>query len=40
MKKMTKLTLLVVLFGSCVCVGAQEYKTREVPNAPAFSAIE
>ncbi len=40
MKKITKLTLLVALLGSCVCVGAQEYKTREVPNAPAFSAIE
>lgn len=39
-EKMTKLTSLVVLLGSCVCVGAQEYKTREVPNAPAFSAIE
>lgn len=40
MKKMTKLAMLIALLGSYTCVHAQEYKTREVPNAPAFSAIE
>ena len=40
MNKMTKLVAIVALLGSCVSVWAQEYKTREVPNAPAFSAIE
>ena len=40
MKKMTKLLALVALMGSVTSVWAQEYKTREVPNAPAFSALE
>ena len=40
MKKMTKLMAIIALLGSCVSVWAREYKTREVPNAPAFSAIE
>lgn len=39
MKQLTKLLALAVLLGS-VSAEAQEYKTREVPNAPAFSAIE
>ena len=38
--KMTKLVAIIALLGSCIFVEAQEYKTREVPNAPAFSAIE
>ncbi len=38
--KMTKLIAIIALLGSCISVGAQEPKTREVPNAPAFSAIE
>ncbi len=38
--KITKLVAIIALLGSCVFAGAQEYKTREVPNAPAFSAIE
>ena len=38
--KITKLVAIVALLGNCVFVSAQEYKTREVPNAPAFSAIE
>lgn len=38
--KTIKLIAAIALLGSCVAVGAQEYKTREVPNAPAFSAIE
>lgn len=36
----TKLVSIIALLGSCIFVSAQEYKTREVPNAPAFSAIE
>ena len=40
MKKIAKLVAIVSLLGSCVSVWAQEYKTHEVPNAPAFSAIE
>ena len=40
MKPMTKIVALVVLLGSVASAWAQEYKTREVLNAPAFSAIE
>ena len=40
MKKITKLLAISILVGSFVSAGAQEYKTREVPNAPAFSAVE
>lgn len=40
MKKITKLLTVISLLGSFLPVGAQEYKTREVPNAPAFTAIE
>ena len=40
MKKIAKLVAIVSLLGSCVSGWAQEYKTREVLNAPAFSAIE
>lgn len=40
MKLVTKIVALSVLLGSVTPVCAQEYKTREVPNAPAFSAIE
>ena len=38
--KITKLVATIALLGGCVLVEAQEYKTREVSNAPAFSAIE
>ncbi len=38
--KITKLAAIIAILGSCIFVEAQEYKTREVPNAPAFSAIE
>lgn len=40
MKKITKLLVMLTLLGSFIPAAAQEYKTREVPNAPAFSAIE
>lgn len=40
MKQFAKLFALAVLLGSVTSVTAQEYKTREVANAPAFSAIE
>ncbi len=40
MKPMTKIVALAVLLGSVTFIWAQEYKTREVPNAPAFSAID
>ena len=40
MKKITKLLAIISLLGSFIPVGAQEYKTREVSNAPAFTAIE
>ena len=40
MKKIARIVAIVFLLGSCVSVWAQEYKTHEVPNAPAFSAIE
>ena len=40
MKKIIKLVAIIALFASVVPVTAQEYKTREVPNAPAFSNIE
>lgn len=40
MKKITKLFVMLTLLGSFIPAAAQEYKTREVPNAPAFSAIE
>lgn len=36
---MTKLMVIFALLGSFVPVWAQEYKTREVPDAPAFPAI-
>ena len=35
-----KLGIVIALLGTFVSVQAQEYKTREVPNAPAFSAVE
>lgn len=38
--QITKLAAVIALLGSCAFAQAQEYKTREVPNAPAFSAIE
>lgn len=37
---MTKLVTIIALLGACVFTEAQEYKMREVPNAPAFSVIE
>ena len=40
MKKMAKLLVVIALLGSVIPVMAQEYKTREVPNAPAFTSIE
>ncbi len=40
MKKMMKLLAIIALMASNIPALAQEYKTREVPNAPAFSAIE
>lgn len=40
MKKMMKLLAIIALLASNIPALAQEYKTREVPNAPAFSAIE
>lgn len=40
MKKIIKLLTIIALIGSTLPVMAQDYKTREVPNAPAFSAIE
>jgi hypothetical protein len=40
MKKITKFLAAIALLGSVVSGMAQEYKTREVPKAPAFSAIE
>lgn len=40
MKKIIKTLTIIAMLGSIVPVLAQEYKTREVPNAPAFSAIE
>ena len=40
MKKIARIVAIVSLLGSYVSVWAQEYKTREVPNAPAFSAID
>ena len=40
MKKIIKLLTIIAMLGSIVPAMAQEYKTREVPNAPAFSAIE
>ncbi len=39
MKKTIKYVAIIALLGSCISVWAQEYKTREVPNAAAFSAI-
>lgn len=35
MKKIARIVAIVSLLGSCVSVWAQEYKTREVLNAPA-----
>ncbi len=35
-----KLGTVIALLGTFVSAQAQEYKTREVPNAPAFSAVE
>lgn len=40
MRKITKLVAVMFLLGSLMPLWAQEYKTREVANAPAFSAIE
>lgn len=40
MKSITKICALAVLLGSVTSVWAEEYKTREVSNAPAFSAVE
>ncbi|MBQ4493906.1 MAG: DUF2807 domain-containing protein [Elusimicrobiaceae bacterium] len=40
MKKIIKTLTIIAMLGSIVPALAQEYKTREVPNAPAFSAIE
>jgi|GEM_PF-3255587 Protein of unknown function (DUF2807). len=40
MKKIIKMLTIIAMLGSIVPALAQEYKTREVPNAPAFSAIE
>jgi len=40
MKQVTKLFALAILLGSVTSGWAQEYKTHEVPNAPAFSAID
>ncbi len=40
MKKIIKLLAIIAFVGSFAPVSAQEYKTREVPNAPAFSAVE
>ncbi len=40
MKKIIKLLTIIAFVGSTLPVMAQDYKTREVPNAPAFSAIE
>lgn len=40
MKKIIKTLTIIAMLGSIVPALAQDYKTREVPNAPAFSAIE
>lgn len=40
MKKIIPILAVIAFLGSVVPVRAQAYKTREVPNAPAFSAIE
>lgn len=40
MKKIIRTLTIIAMLGSIVPALAQEYKTREVPNAPAFSAIE
>ena len=40
MKQLTKLLSVIALLGLFIPAQAQQYKTREVPNAPAFSAIE
>lgn len=40
MKKIIKTLTIIAMLGSIVPALAQEYKTHEVPNAPAFSAIE
>lgn len=40
MKKTVKLFTLIALLSSITPAAAQNYKTREVPNAPAFNAIE
>ena len=40
MKKITRTLTIIAMLGSIVPALAQEYKTHEVPNAPAFSAIE
>jgi len=40
MKTITKLLAAILLLGSIIPVCAQAYKTREVANAPAFTAVE
>ncbi len=40
MKKIIRTLTIIAMLGSIVPALAQEYKTHEVPNAPAFSAIE
>lgn len=40
MKKIIKLLAVIVLLESAVYLWAQDYKTHEVSNAPAFTAIE
>ena len=40
MKKTIKILTILALLGATLPVWAQEYKTREIPNAPAFNAIE
>jgi len=40
MKQLTKLIAIVALLGNVIPAAAQAYKTHEVSNAPAFSAIE
>ncbi len=40
MKNTIKLLAVIALLGSVITLNAQEYKSREVPNAPSFTSIE
>ena len=40
MKNTIKLLAVIALFGGAVTASAQEYKSHEVANAPAFNSIE